>query len=59
MAHKGVRNPARRGHELDPKPGESEAVQAWKERFFPFSSDPRSSVSLQGCYLAKNGQPKT
>ena len=32
MAPKGARNPARRGHELDPKPGDSEAVKTWKQR---------------------------
>jgi transposase len=32
MAPKGARNPERRGQELDPKPGDSEAVKAWKER---------------------------
>ena len=32
MAPKGARNPARRGQELDPKPGDSEAVKAWKQR---------------------------
>jgi hypothetical protein len=32
MAPKGARNPARRGQELDPKPGDSPAVQAWKQR---------------------------
>jgi len=29
---KPARNPENRGHELDPKPGDSEAVQAWKQR---------------------------
>ena len=29
---KPARNPEKRGHELDPKPGDSEAVRAWKER---------------------------
>ena len=32
MAPKGARNPQRRGQELDPKPGDSEAVKAWKQR---------------------------
>jgi transposase len=32
MAPKGARNPARQGQELEPKPGDSEAVQAWKQR---------------------------
>jgi len=32
MAPKGATNPERRGHELDPKPGDSAAVQAWKQR---------------------------
>jgi len=29
---KPARNPCRRGHELEPKPGDSEAVLAWKRR---------------------------
>ena len=29
---KPAKNPARRGRELDPKPGDSEAVLAWKQR---------------------------
>jgi transposase len=29
---KPARNPQKRGHELDPKPGDSEPVRAWKER---------------------------
>lgn len=29
---KGATNPARRGQELDPKPGDSAAVKAWKQR---------------------------
>jgi transposase len=29
---KSARNPDRRGHELEPRPGDSEAVRAWKER---------------------------
>jgi len=29
---KPARNPEKRGRELDPKPGDSEAVRAWKER---------------------------
>jgi hypothetical protein len=29
---KPARNPEKRGHELDPKPGDSPAVRAWKER---------------------------
>jgi transposase len=29
---KPARNPEKRGQELDPKPGDSEAVRAWKER---------------------------
>ncbi|MBE3123434.1 MAG: IS1182 family transposase [Planctomycetes bacterium] len=29
---KPARNPARRGHELEPRPGDSDAVRAWKER---------------------------
>ena len=29
---KPARNPERRGHELEPKPGDSEAVRAWKQR---------------------------
>ncbi len=29
---KPARNPERRGRELEPKPGESEAVRAWKQR---------------------------
>jgi transposase len=29
---KPARNPGRRGHELEPKPGDSEAVRAWKRR---------------------------
>jgi hypothetical protein len=29
---KPARNAEKRGHELDPKPGDSEAVRAWKER---------------------------
>jgi len=29
---KGATNPERRGQELDPKPGDSEAVKAWKQR---------------------------
>src|SRR5208283_4156067 len=29
---KPARNPQRRGQELEPKPGDSEAVQAWKQR---------------------------
>ena len=32
MTPKGARNPARRGQELHPKPGDSEAVKAWKQR---------------------------
>jgi transposase len=32
MAPKGATNPARRGQELDPKPGDSEAVKIWKQR---------------------------
>ncbi len=32
MPPKGATNPERRGQELDPKPGDSEAVKAWKER---------------------------
>jgi hypothetical protein len=32
MAPKGARSPERRGQELDPKPGDSEAVLAWKQR---------------------------
>jgi hypothetical protein len=32
MPPKGATNPERRGHELDPKPDDSEAVKAWKER---------------------------
>ena len=32
MPPKGATNPARRGQELDPKPGDSEAVKAWKQR---------------------------
>ena len=32
MPPKGATNPARRGHELDPKPDDSEAVKAWKQR---------------------------
>jgi hypothetical protein len=32
MAPKGTRNPQRRGQELDPKPGDSAAVKAWKQR---------------------------
>jgi hypothetical protein len=29
---KPARNPQKRGQELEPKPGDSEAVQAWKQR---------------------------
>ena len=29
---KPARKPEKRGHELDPQPGDSEAVQAWKQR---------------------------
>ena len=29
---KPARNPEKRGHELEPKPGDSEAVRAWKQR---------------------------
>ena len=29
---KGATNPERRGQELDPKPGDTEAVKAWKQR---------------------------
>jgi hypothetical protein len=29
---KPAKNPNNRGHELEPKPGDSEAVQAWKRR---------------------------
>jgi transposase len=29
---KGAKNPENRGHELDPKKGDSEAVRAWKQR---------------------------
>ena len=29
---KGARNPESRGRELEPKPGDSEAVRAWKRR---------------------------
>jgi transposase len=29
---KPARNPQKRGHELDPKPGDREAVRAWKQR---------------------------
>ena len=29
---KPARNPQKRGHELEPKPGDSEAVRAWKQR---------------------------
>jgi len=29
---KPARNPSRRGHELEPKPGDSEAVLDWKQR---------------------------
>jgi transposase len=29
---KPARQPEKRGHELDPQPGDSEAVQAWKQR---------------------------
>ena len=32
MPPKGATNPERRGQELDPKPGDSEAVKAWKQR---------------------------
>lgn len=32
MPPKGATNPERRGQELDPKPGDSAAVKAWKER---------------------------
>jgi hypothetical protein len=32
MPLKGATNPQRRGQELDPKPGDSEAVKAWKQR---------------------------
>jgi transposase len=32
MPPKGAKNPARRGQELDAKPGDSEAVLAWKQR---------------------------
>ena len=32
MPSKPARNPDKRGQELEPKPGDSEAVQAWKQR---------------------------
>jgi transposase len=32
MPPKGATNPERRGQELEPKPGDSEAVKAWKQR---------------------------
>jgi transposase len=32
MAPKGATNPQRKGQELDPKPTDSEAVKAWKQR---------------------------
>ncbi len=32
MPPKGAANPQRRGQELDPKPGDSAAVKAWKQR---------------------------
>lgn len=55
---KPARNPANRGRELEPKPGDSEAVRAWKQRM---SSEPGKQIYKERAQTSEtiNGDLRT